>query len=281
MSEFETPTVPYNEIKSAVDQTNTIENPDLGIFLKLSGAKVKLNSMEEILGVIENINLMLRNESITNIRAWVHRLKNFHPKINDKIDELEHFAPISNEVGVTHALHTVDTQSLPLGQWDSERPNPIRRSLEHKMDQRYYDINDSYKELNAALVRNVSTEFYYEGDDISAALRDHSDLAGGNYLGKTSISNDFHVAGDYNFTSALADRLQDDLLDIIVEKVGGAENLIKWLKPVNIEEKANNEPIEVSIEGNDILVDLRGSKKSVIATIINESPITPPEEVKE
>lgn len=269
-SEFNVGIVGKTNALSTVIVAGTEFNPDLsgtGLMLKLNGAKVKLNSMTELVDIIKIINNKLNQENASVVREWVHLIQNIHPIVNDKIKELRYFKPISNEVGSTYLMHTSDTQTLALEDWETELPRVFRRSLEYKGDDSFSKINRAYFGLNQAMVRNISTEFYY--NERKTAKMDQ----GNNFLNKKLLSNDYHIAGDYTFYENHAGILQVELMTALIKYVGGAGKLINWLNPINNYEKSICSDIKLTVEGGDVLVDLRGNKVGVIASIIDETPI--------
>jgi len=254
---------------ATVDPSIEPDNSDAGLILKVNGAKVKLDSINELVKVIQTINNKLNSEDPVSTRAWIHKLAKLHPIVDDQIKNLEYFKPISNEVGSTHMMHTPDTQTLALEDWETELASLFRNGLKVKLSKDTLEHNHIYYKLNQGMVRNISTEFYYER--WGSAVRDHGNSP---YLaGKTIYNNDFHIAGDYTFAEDHTSKLYAQLMTILLAKVGGAGKLINWLKPVNTFDSALCSGLTISVEGNDVVVDLKGNKIGVIATIIDKTPI--------
>lgn len=236
------------------------------LYLKFDNAKVKLNSINELINVINIINKALDFEDATTIRAWVHKIVKTHPLVDDAIKELTYFKPISEEVGSTYLLHTPDTQTLSLNDWSTDFPIPIRNLLKYKMNYTCYDkIHTAYYELNSAMARNISTEFF-----------DNRKNVNNNFLGKNIYSNDYHIAGDYTFNldHIGTEALKQSLMAGLINYIGSAGKLINWLVPVNNYNIAVNSGVNITVEGNNVVVDLNGDKVGVIATIIDNKPIT-------
>ena len=256
-----------DDVLGALDPTIEPDNSDIGLYLKFSGSKVKLNSINELISVVNTINKKLDSDDAETTIAWVHKIVKTHPLVDDAIKDLTYFKPISNEVGSTYLMHTTDTQTLALEDWATELPNPIRNTLQYKMDESYQKINNMYYELNKGMSRNISTEFFYERPD--EALKDQ----GNNYLDKSLLSNDFHIAGDYAFYENHVGLLEQILMTALIGYVGGAGKLINWLVPVNSYEQAFSGGVSINVEGNNVVVDLKGNKIGVIATVIDTTPI--------
>jgi hypothetical protein len=247
----------------------TLASDDIGLHVKFKNAKVKLNSIDELVAVVTDINNHLDIEDVSTTRAWVHKIMNTHPLVDEKIKDLDYFKPISNEVGVTYLRHTPDTQTLALEDWSGSIPKVFRRSLEHKMDSSYETINSIYNSLNANMSRNISTEFFYERGDYNNALKDQ----GNNILNKSLFSNDYHIAGDYTFRSIHINTLYITLITALLASVGFQAKLINWLFPVNTYDNALG-GLTISIEGNEVKVNLKGDKVGTIATVIDKTPIS-------
>lgn len=245
----------------------TIDSGEL--YIQYSGAKVKLDSINQLVSVIKVINGKLSDADVATTRAWVHKIQKTHPLVDEEIKDLEYFKPISDEVGSTYLMHTPDTQTLALDDWATELPNPFRRTLEVKMDESYSKVNEAYYNLNSAMSRNISTEYFEERKD-----------QGDNVLGKSLLSNDFHIAGDYTFGTDHVGLLENTLMIALITLVGGAGKLISWLTPVNTYDVAMEGPVQISVEGDEVLVNLRGDKAGVIATIIDETSISPTTETE-
>lgn len=243
------------------------DNSNLGLFIQTGNAKVKLKSIDELVKVVETVNKKLSSEDPAATRSWVHKLSKMHPKVDERIKDLEHFKDISDDVGSTYLQHTPDTQTLALEDWETELPNPFRRMLESKVGLDYNRINEIYFELNKGMVRNISTEFFYERRD------DAQMNQGFNWLNKDLLSNDYHIAGDYTFREDHVGLLEQVLMTALISYVGGAGKLISWLSPVSNYERAIKGGIEIKVEGKDVVVDLKGNKIGVIASVINETPI--------
>ena len=60
----------------------------------------------------------------------------------------------------------------------------------------------------------------------------------------------------------------------LIKNVGGAGKLINWLVPVNNYTQALNPKLQINVEGNDVVVNLKGDKIGVIATVIDKTPIS-------
>lgn len=234
-----------------------------GLWLLFSGAKIKLNSIDELIKVVKTINNKLSEADYETTRAWVHKIQKTHPKVDDAVKDLEYFKPISNEIGSTYLMHTPDTQTLALEDWKSDTPNPLRRLLEQKMDESYTKIKSVYEELNKAMSRNISEEFFSGRKD-----------AGNNDLDKTLLNNDFHIAGDYAFKKYHVDELEDILKNLLLKFVGGAKKLMLWLNDPAKDKEAIYSGIEITIEGNEVTVNLNGDKVGVIASVIDTTPIS-------
>lgn len=247
----------------------TLASDDIGLHVKFKNAKIKLNSIDELVDAATDINNHLNIEDVSTTRAWVHKIMNTHPLVDEKIKDLDYFSPISNEVGVTYLRHTPDTQTLALEDWSGSIPKVFRRSLEHKMDSSYETINAIYNSLNANMSRNISTEFFYERGDYSTALKDQ----GNNILDKSILSNDYHIAGDYTFRSIHINTLYITLITALLASVGFQAKLINWLFPVNTYDNALG-GLTISIEGNEVKVNLKGDKIGTIATVIDKTPIS-------
>lgn len=254
-----------NNIFSSINYSIPID-ANRELYLKFTNAKVKLNSITELIRVINIINKALDFEDATTIRAWVHKIVKTHPLVDDAIKELTYFKPISEEVGSTYLLHTPDTQTLSLDDWSTDFPTPIRNLLKYKMDDTYYDkIHTIYYELNSAMARNISTEFFDGRKNVD-----------NNFLGKDIYSNDYHIAGDYTFNldHIGTEALKQSLMAALINYIGSAGKLINWLVPVNTYNTAVNSGVNITVEGNNVVVDLNGDKVGVIATIIDNKPIT-------
>jgi len=258
-------------ILSTVDQSIEADtNSDGGLYLMLSGSKVKLNSMDELVKVIKTINQKLNNEDPAAVKSWVHKILHTHPIVDERIKDLEYFSPISNETGSTYLQHTPDTATLALTDWSTKLANPFRRTLKYKLDESYNVINNVYYSLNKAMVRNISTEYFDERKD-----------QGNNYLNKQLLSNDFHIAGDYSFRENHFPLLEQILMTLLISNVGGAGKLINWLSPINNYDTAICGGVLINVEGNNVVVNLKGDKVGVIATVIDTTPITPLKEGKQ
>jgi hypothetical protein len=267
--------VAKKEILATVDPEvttkRTLGSDDIDLYLQFKNAKIKLNSIDELVAAATDINNHLDREGAASARAWVHKVLHTHPLVDDKIKDLGYFKPISNEVGVTYLRHTPDTQTLALQDWSKDIAKPFRRSLEHKMDESYETINGTYESLNSMMARNISTEFYYErGEDYATALKDQ----GNNYLNKELLSNDYHIAGDYTFRSIHVNALHASLLKALVDNVGSEKKLINWLYPVSNYDTALCGGLTINIEGNEVKVNLKGDKIGTIATVIDKTPIS-------
>jgi len=252
---------------------NTIEpgtNNDTELYLKFTGAKVKLNSIDELIMVIETINKRLGTlDDPELIRNWIHKVIRTHPEVDEGTKDLLFFKPVSEQIGSTYILHTPDTASLALEDWTTEKPIPIREVLKTKLDPNTYgQALSAYHDLNEAMVANISTEYFYER--IEEAKRDQ----GNNYLNKSLLSNDFHIAGDYSFGNTLLG-LSESLMNALIAYMGSTDKLLNWLFPINNTDEAISRGIKITVEGNDITVNLKGDKSGVIATVIDETPITP------
>jgi len=71
------------------------------------------------------------------------------------------------------------------------------------------------------------------------------------------------------------DAIKDLLLESLIKFMGGSERLINWLYPVNTIEESIQKDIKITLEGNEVLVNLKGDKSGVIATVIDETSIIP------
>jgi len=177
------------DVSALVD--NRIEagtNTDTELYLKFTGAKVKLNSIDELVKVIEIINNRLGTlDDPELIRIWIHKVIKTSPIVDERTKDLLYFKPVSEEIGSTYLLHTQDTQTLALQDWITNKPTPIRGTLKEKLDNTTYNqVTSAYHELNIAMNNNISTEYFYErskGQTIEDALRDQDK----NYLGKGSL----------------------------------------------------------------------------------------------
>jgi len=246
-------------------ETEPSESTNSGLYLKFSGARVKLDSITEIISFVKIINGLFDEYPLPTLKTWIHILKNIHPLVDKETSTLKYFSPMSEEIGSTHYIHTIDTQSLALGCWGTYAPQCLRRALQYKIDT---DMNnmlvDTYYKLNTNMSKNLSREFY-EGD---------IDHGRSKLSGKTLYNNDFHLAGDYNFT-IIINRIKTDLLTIINNDLKETNKLITWLEGINTYTgEIPNNKITIKLEGNDVIVDLKGGKSGVIATAINVTPIS-------
>lgn len=259
-----------NEILGTLDPEIEPDNSEIGLHLKFQGAKVKLNSIAELTSVVNIINGKLDDEDAAATRAWVHKIQKTHPLLDDNIEDLTYFKPISNQVGSTYLLHTPDTPTTSLEDWSTDIPLPIRNLLKYKMDETVYDNNtDTYKELNSAMARNISTEYFDE-----RKLQGGQSYLGRKYGVKNVYNNDYHIAGDYTFAIDHIGLVEVALMTALIVYVGGAGKLINWLVEVNNSENALSTGFLIGVEGNNVVVNLKGDKKSVFATVINNTPIT-------
>jgi hypothetical protein len=223
--------------------------------------------MAELKSVVTKINGKLATVGAGGTRDWVHKIQKTHPTLDSNIAGLEYFKPISNEIGVTYLRHTPDTQTLALQHWSTERPNPFRQTLRYKMDGSYDAINKAYYGLNRDMAKNISTEYFYETDE--PILKDQNN----NYLDKTLLSNDYHIAGDYTFAQHPG-LLSPIIMAALTNFVGGAGKLINWLVDVNSYKTSISNGQIISVEGNQVVVNLKGDKVGVIATVIDTTPIS-------
>jgi hypothetical protein len=264
-------TTKKTEILALVDPEIEADNGDVGLHVKFQGAKVKLNSIDELVNVTNIINNKLNSEDVVSTREWVHKISRTHPLVDEEIKGLEYFEEISNETGSTYIMHTPDTQTLALGDWSTALPMPFRRTLQFKIDDKaYVNTNSDYFELNLSMARNISTEFFYEREE--TALKDQ----GNNYLSKELLSNDYHIAGDYTFRENHVGLLVQILMISLISIVGGAGKLINWLAPVNNYGFALSNGVTINVEGNDVVVNLKGDKVGVIATVIDDKAVLEP-----
>ena len=262
------------QVFSTIDPTIEPDKSTVGLFVMFNGAKVKLNSIDELNNVISEINKKLKGSNIAETRAQVHKFSKVHPLVDVKTKKLEFFKPVSNETGSTYLAHTPDTPNLALEDWRTSLPQPVRTNLRYKISDGYSTANDIYQKLNLRMTMNISSEFYYT----RGIIPDFTDWTANhnlNALGKTVLNNDFHIAGDYTFAEDHLSVLYTPLMTALLAQVGGAGKLINWLTDVNNSSSAMSGGFKVSVEGKDVVVDLKGNKIGVIATIIDTRPIKP------
>jgi hypothetical protein len=271
------------DVFAHLDPTNEPDNStDTGLYLTFTGAKVQLDSIAQIIKAVNTVNSKIASDDPELIRKWVHIIQKTHPLVDDGIKDLEFFESVSENIGSTYLLHTKDTQTLSLEDWPKSKAFSVRSLLEFKMDPKAYEgINNAYDKLNVAMTNNISTEFFYERSDSSDPAVLAADLAGAqrdvninNALSKVLNSNDFHIAGDYTFYDTHLSGLESALMAALTSFMGDAAKLINWLYPVNNIDTACIDGPTISVEGNEVSVDLKGNKVGVIATIIDTTPIT-------
>lgn len=264
------PTVnPTAEIASLpLSNDNDINNSstDIKNIKNLNDAKTK--SIVDIAQVIGKINKDMSQQGILEMRENYRQYKDAHPLLNNYINKLSNFQPISPYVGETFIAYTLDKPSLQLQDWtNTNGPTCIRNSLKSRIRSDIYsEIEKSYTALNTKFSSNISNEFFAERS--VAANTTHT----------------YHIAGDslwfvdhVNKNSILINTLKNILIDTIKDQ----QFLIDYLYPTKENITIENDTYDIVVENNTIRSDKRMNIVKNLFTTVNNNALTPvkPEEV--
>ena len=119
-------------------ESGTSTNEEL--WLKFAGAKVQLDSINELIDVITIINRRLNTESAEVARAWIHKTIRANPLVDEGIEKLAFYKPTSEQIGSTYILHTADTQTLSLEDWTGDKPQAVRNVVQYKLRNEQYSV---------------------------------------------------------------------------------------------------------------------------------------------
>jgi len=280
-----------------LDRVETTSDEDL--IIKLRGSMVELDSINKTIEVAKEIHDLLPNKPIPILREWVDRISNMHPSVQEGIQNLDFFKPISQSVGATFLQKFSDTQTLGISNWGSGVEKSLRGVLGSKMNSiTSRVVEESYAKLNKALTKNLSTEFWYDQDiypfvsygSINANINIGSlDPTGaysgdsGNQLVKYIYNNDYHIVGDYLYKSVYLELLKTTVIEpLILSLFGDRIKLVNYITPSVIAETVDNSfyAINIEEEGNTNII-LVGDKNIQPSNIVNNKVIIPVKEGNE
>jgi len=249
---------------------------DTELLHKLNGAKQKLGSIDDIITVVKSVNKILDERGASEKRGWVHKLQNIHPKVQSAIKDLKYFKEVSDEVGSRFIGYTVDTPSLDLENWASDKPQSVRENIKYKVKSTDM-IEDAYHKLNGKMYNNISNEFITERDRyvqqamINWGLYQTEDGSSINI-----VAHDFHIAGDVSYVEKISETVSV-ILDLIILQLDGTEYLINSIKPVNNSRKAKPGDYNVNVEGNPekITINFKGDRIVNLGDELDQSKLQP------
>lgn len=258
LKNIETVTTITLELLQSLENVANYEESDLK---KLNGAKTSIESFSKIEALIGTIHRQFKDYETAVIKNWLKILRKIHPEVDENIKDLLYFKPISDEIGSRTLGYYPDTQSLDLEDWGTDKPKPIRYNIEYKINKNDLDnINNSYKLLNQAMVRNLSTEFTEE----RKANYNHNE------------AHDYHIAGDSTYSERMK---ETSLINLIEQKIKelleDSYRLITYLNVISNYGEAVKGPIEIEINGKYYEVGLKGNPYQKQITAINNSPLIP------
>jgi len=238
---------------------------------QFEGAKIKIDSINALITVCQSINDSLSTATTSVVREWIKKLKSQHPKIDNALEDLDYFQPISEEIGSRILSKDLDTPDLELEYWGTDATS-LRSITKQKMNSDLSDdIEGYYLDLNTKMVSNISNEFFEERKVIEEAMTAQ---------GRSAVAHDFHLAGDLTWPNYI-DTTKSTIEITLLSYLGDAVRLINYLYPINISVIYSNDSIELSIEGVDISINYKGDKVTEPATAIDTSVITPEVEDEE
>jgi len=253
---------------------------DIQYKVKLDKAKSKPNSINELNKLTTEILNAAQNDGAERYRFWLKKIKGLHPLIDHYLSGQNVGTDISDISG-EHILNLgVDTQTVDLKYYyeqykDSNGqtkengllPTPIRTSIRNKLSEQQLKMcEDSYTELNQAYSIIMSTFF-----------NDPSTQAGGdpnNWVVTRNIAHDFYNTQDYlGFSVKLF--LYDSQYRSLVAKYDKKLQLLDTITPVSEKILVDLDPIVMTVEGKQLVMDNLGNKIIRMPQTVDKSIITP------
>lgn len=194
--------------------------------------------------------------------------KKFLQEVYSKIENPDKhpFGPFGDSTASIFLAPTFDTNSLDVEMWSvgfisSQSTSvaqfgpakAIRQDILHKLSNDYIDeVQSAYEKLNAYAVRCMPMENSTDddGDEPRAVARDPE-------TGAPLTAHDYRFAGDIPSVLTLG-RLRDSILAKVREILGDNVDMIEYINPIKLINRSQNLPLELSIDEEQIKVNLKG-----------------------
>lgn len=242
------PTINPTADTFATPSTNNDEINNLSSDIKTKKAleDAKSQKLSTTATAIIAANNELSEKGIVEIRETVKVLSKPHPILNNIIEQLKYFQPISQTVGEAFFGYTIDKPSLQLADWSSSA-KAIRVSSKSKVRSDIaYEIDNSYTGLNKQFVSNISNEFITERRSIPF-----------------NTAHNYHIAGDSLFAvdhiSSDRSTLRGGLLQILTNIIAEQITLINYLNPIKPAYVVAPDYYTTNAENHMVVVDKRNN----------------------